>query len=567
MEPMRKPTRLQKRNHRFYCRVAVPHALRPVLGRSEVIKALKTGDHAVALRRLSLASAEVDAMFAQARRKLRAGPATTLDDHEIKQLALLWFHETERKATKTEATPGHTMDRAEALTQADDDLATLADTDDSDTLAAVQAEVDRLLAENNVRLDEGDAAYGLLCGLIARGMAEATRRSRDRLLGNHSARHHDPAFEGVGPDAAAPHTPQGARLTLAGLVDEYMSEPQQQAVTGKTRAGRLAMFRVLTAILGGETLVADVGRQDARRVRDTILALPPNSMKRWPDLAPEQAAAMARERGERPMSTTMSNAYLSNFASLFRHAVRERGLPSNHFDGLRVKSRGPGPRYRRLPFTREHLRAIFDQPLYRGCVDDLQGYDKPGPNVVRGDRFWSFLIALYAGLRMEEILQLAVEDIERRDGVWCFVVRRGGDGDKRVKTEAGERLVPVHGELRRCGFLDYVAEMRRRDERSLFPRLPVGRWGSRSDKFSKWAGRFLHKAGVKDGRRSFHSLRHNFRDAMAEGGVSRDAVLALGGWSSGHTSDIYGGGLRPRTLLREISKVRYDLDLGHLCPR
>ena len=123
-----------------------------------------------------------------------------------------------------------------------------------------------------------------------------------------------------------------------------MGEPQQQAVTEKTRAGRLAMFRVLTAILGGETPVADVGRQDARRVRDTILALPPNSMKRWPDLAPEQAAAMARERGERPMSTTMSNAYLSNFASLFRHAVRERGLPSNHFDGLRVKSRGPGPR-------------------------------------------------------------------------------------------------------------------------------------------------------------------------------------------------------------------------------
>ncbi len=121
MEPMRKPTRLQKRNHRFYCRVAVPHALQPVLGRTEVIKALGTGDYAKALQRLPLASAEVDAKFAQARRKLMAGPATVLDEHDVKQLALLWFHQTERAATKAEVTPGATMDRVESLTQADVD--------------------------------------------------------------------------------------------------------------------------------------------------------------------------------------------------------------------------------------------------------------------------------------------------------------------------------------------------------------------------------------------------------------------------------------------------------------
>ncbi len=74
MEPMRKPQRLQKRNHKFYCRVSVPHALRPVLGKTEIIKALGTGDYAEALRRLPLASAGVDATFAQARRRLAASP-------------------------------------------------------------------------------------------------------------------------------------------------------------------------------------------------------------------------------------------------------------------------------------------------------------------------------------------------------------------------------------------------------------------------------------------------------------------------------------------------------------
>ena len=69
VELIKKPQRLQKRNHKFYCRVSVPHSLRAVLGRTEVIKALGTGDYAEALRKLPRASARVDTMFAQARRK------------------------------------------------------------------------------------------------------------------------------------------------------------------------------------------------------------------------------------------------------------------------------------------------------------------------------------------------------------------------------------------------------------------------------------------------------------------------------------------------------------------
>jgi len=50
--------------------------------------------------------------------------------------------------------------------------------------------------------------------------------------------------------------------------------------------------------------------------------------------------------------------------------------------------------------------------------------------------------------------------------------------------------------------------------------------------------------------------------------VSRDATLAMGGWKSGGTEELYGGGLRPATLAREIAKVHYPgLDLSHLQPR
>jgi hypothetical protein len=42
-------------------------------------------------------------------------------------------------------------------------------------------------------------------------------------------------------------------------------------------------------------------------------------------------------------------------------------------------------------------------------------------------------------------------------------------------------------------------------------------------------------------------------------------VLALGGWSAGGTEELYGGGMRPSTLARAITKVHYPgLDLSHL---
>ncbi len=103
----------------------------------------------------------------------------------------------------------------------------------------------------------------------------------------------------------------------------------------------------------------------------------------------------------------------------------------------------------------------------------------------------------------------------------------------------------------------------------LFPELKRDRRGYYSDPFQKWFSRFLGKAGAKAPRTSFHSFRHNFRDALREADVSREATLALGGWAGQGVADtVYGGGLRPSTLAREIRKVRYEgLDLRHLHTR
>ena len=51
---MRRPPRLEKRGHRFYCRTSVPRDLRPTIGRAEIVRALKTADYAEAKSILSM---------------------------------------------------------------------------------------------------------------------------------------------------------------------------------------------------------------------------------------------------------------------------------------------------------------------------------------------------------------------------------------------------------------------------------------------------------------------------------------------------------------------------------
>ncbi len=551
MEPMRKPPRLQKRNHRFYCRVAVPHALRAVLGRNEVIKALGTGDYAEALRRLPLASAGVDATFAQARRRLATGPTTALDDHGVRQLALLWLHQTELTATKAEVTRGVTMGRADALAQAEADLATLADTDDDGTLAAVQAEADQLMRENNVQLDKDAPAYGLLCQLVGRGMAESTRRGRDRLLGDYSARHHDPVFEGVGAESPQPTAP--ATVTLAGLVERFLDDPSRSAGAKEDNDYRVVL-RFLAEFTPEDTPVRRVTRDNCREVAALLKRLPANVSKKraFRGMRPLQAAAEAERLGMPPMSPTTANSYISKMSALFRWAAREGLTERNVAEGLLLPE-DTLRRDARLPFSVDQLNVIFSSDIYgeeRGAWDHRQ---------------WAPLVALFSGLRLNEVCTLRCDDVAARDGVMVIHVRPDEAGRKKLKSKAARRAVPVHPTLVKVGFLRFV-ERQRAGGDLLFPTLRPDRRGYFSDQFQRWFGRHLSQIGAKTAKTSFHSFRHNFRDALREAGVSRDAVLALGGWAgNGGTEEIYGGGLKASTLAREIAKVKYPgLELDHL---
>ncbi len=563
---MARHPRLLRRSGRFYVRARVPRDLVEVIGCKEIKQALGTSCPREALKLLRLRSAMIDARLAEALLKLRPRPVSTLSEAQVLQLALRWLHEAERRAALDHGSSVSRPDEAEELVEhLNADEAALADPQQDGWLASVQGDVDRLLGETGCTLDSSSPAYWRLTELVRRANLEAVRRARQRIFEPAAVGGFDRLFAEVSADRP-PSQVQVIGLTIRELIDRYNSDPARAGLSRKTVDGYRVAFGALQELMGHDTPIRAVTRKHCREVRDLLAQLPPNASKRFKGLPLRRAAEIGRAQGLPPLSPTAANSYLTNLSALFNYAVREEYLDKNPAAGLRVAAPETAPEERKEPFTLEQLQRIFAAPLYTGCVDDEEGWSRPGERVIRRGRFWVPLVALWTGLRLNECCQLLVSDIEQIDGITVLWVRPSGDPTKRLKSRAARRFVPVHPELRRMGFLHHVDQVRRRGDSRLFPELQLGKNGYYSDPFQKWFSRFLAKSGAARPRTSFHSFRHNFRDALRAADISSERTRALGGWSDRDGAEaIYGSGHSARALYQEITKLSYSgLDLSHL---
>ncbi|NYZ15030.1 tyrosine-type recombinase/integrase [Azospirillum sp. RWY-5-1] len=213
----------------------------------------------------------------------------------------------------------------------------------------------------------------------------------------------------------------------------------------------------------------------------------------------------------------------------------------------------------RRPYTIDELTIIFDAPLYRGCKSERR-IDEPGEFILRNHKTYFPLVALFSGMRLSEIAQLEFDDIVEHNGRPHFSVNRKSlHGHKKTtKTESSIRFVPIHKELERCGFFDYIK--RRESEPNvgrIFPDYRYSNW---------WNQVFLVRRGLKEDALVFHSFRHTFRDALREATESDESVDRILGHHHDGTGPRYGD--KRKRLHREsevIETVAYPgLDLSHL---
>jgi len=219
------------------------------------------------------------------------------------------------------------------------------------------------------------------------------------------------------------------------------------------------------------------------------------------------------------------------FNQLAKFAVSRSHIASNPVTATIPKKADDNSKERDA-WSPDQIKAMFAKPLFTGCASLLGNRDEPGILVEKDSKWWLPVIALWSGMRLDEIGATRTDELKRdaEFDVWFFdLTKRPLKGPRRVKNKQSQRIVPVHTKLIELGFITYA----QKQGEWLFPDLPHDgpESGDTTKQWSKWFGRWWRANGLHDAElvNDFHSFRHNFKTACQAARIAEDVHDKLSG--------------------------------------
>jgi integrase len=289
----------------------------------------------------------------------------------------------------------------------------------------------------------------------------------------------------------------------------------------------------------GKSSIESLTYKDCHLISDLIYNLP-----KFCTLSSLDAKRLLTTRQDDRISPASARKYLNQFKELLLFAKKRRFITESFAEDLEILPCVNGVRVE--GFSKTELKKIFNPETYPK-KDDPRFFP----------RFWIPLIALFSGMRLNEICQLYTDDIRCENGVYYFCVT-DKRADQHLKNSPSRRQVPVHPMLIDMGFLEFVKEVRRLRYERLFYVLNYHPQKYYRSAVGAWFNRYLAKLGMTGRQKVFHSLRHTVKPYLRDAGVSQEYQNALCGWSARDTGEkVYGGAVPMKRLQSEMSKLKY----------
>jgi integrase len=261
------------------------------------------------------------------------------------------------------------------------------------------------------------------------------------------------------------------------------------------------------------------------------------------------------------------NRHLTALGQLLTHA-RAQGVPIDRdlqVRDLRTTTKKVRARNQRPKLPIEVAERIFHAAPFTGCA----GWDQPlepGDQIFHRALYFVALLLHYAGARREEICGLEIVDVIERPIPHIYIRT---NSTRRIKNPQSERLIALHPEILRLGFLDYLNTLRALGYKIAFPDLfspttksPLG--DRFYDEFKPVISLACKEAGVDDAL-VIHSMRHGFNSALKAKHVREEERADLMGHRGGsETTERYAD---PIVLRRSLQLVkRLPIVSVHLRP-
>ncbi len=388
---------------------------------------------------------------------------------------------------------------------------------------------------------------------------ESYWRNVEAINGNKFAER-DPFFKGLGYDTGkitdANTSPRYNRdsFSIQKLIDDFLKFKQSK-VTNKTHDKIIRACRIVSDYFGEDSSVDSISVTKAEKFINYLSQIPIGFKSKSPI---SLQAYVKKYKSKVRLSPKSQNDLFIDVTSLFNYATDKELLNRNPFAKKMLRDQLPEIIVKKKQMLSiEEMQDFFNLEIYLAQVNT-----KPA-------RFWVPLLCLFHGLRANEACQLFTSDIVQIDGVWCLNIEAGEDkqgNTKRLKNSSSKRVLPIHDELMRIGFLEYAQDKKTRRRKLLFGGLTVGKDGDKAQAVCKWFAHHrlkINREPIQRGGKAMHSLRHSFKDSLMNHGVGVEEREALGGWSSkGSSEKGYGKGFSIAKRKEAIDKVSYEgLDL------
>lgn len=311
-----------------------------------------------------------------------------------------------------------------------------------------------------------------------------------------------------------------------------------------------------------------IQRKDIVDFRNNVLCkLPKNRMKNK-RLRKMSLSKQLEDTKVDKISVKRINTHLWSVSAFYNWCVDRGYVPRSLASDLNLRD-SVSPEDKRLAYNKLELEKIV--------VNLSQLPDTPVNKIKNIDRIWIILIAMYHGVRENEICQLQIDNIVAIDNIPCILITKERNSRQSIKNKSSFRKFPIHETLLQLDFLEFVNSrriernkiVRRRKisseikvkQRQLFPTMTCAK---SHDNYAKNFYNFykdFNKNITNNPKRSFHSLRHNFISALNNGTKVPHAVSYLVGHafktetSRNYTDPDF------KILQKELSKLDYGFDI------
>jgi len=413
---------------------------------------------------------------------------------------------------------------------------------------------------------------------LLRAGIEVADTLRARLEGNFS---HEPAdklvmaaLQGSGA-GQAPIVPQrseavppprpvasDAPLFCAYAEEFRAAQTRRGRWEGQTSAQARKTFELFSEHCGDRPL-SEYLKSDVHAFKEILEDLPADYGKaaRYRGMPAADIVAMTKDADIPRLSPRTVQRHFHALSILWDEAIGKGIIADNIFHKWKFAATKRA-RDQRAMWESDDLRRLFATPVWTGCKSDARR-SQPGPHVFRDEKFWLPLIAVFAGMRQEEICQLEPRDIRQAEGTWIIDINnRSG---QQLKNANAVRLVPIHSMLIKLGLLAYAERQRTEGAQLLFPKLtPGGADGRLGHYYSKWFTRYRRDVNLYAPGQDFHSFRHSATTFLFRGGVTAEIIDRLTGHETTGETARYNKGFTIANLKDAIELLDIGVDLSGL---